>query len=186
MRPFLALSCIHSAGRTSQPPRSKPLRGLNHYICGFLGNSRSPKASHNKAGRSDLRNQRFEPDIGKMWKMRKVLLTPESEEMPQSENAEKPRKMQNKLGWHVCRTKSARNLFFQLRIFSRKMLRFFPEIFEPLFCGSEKNPRKIPAKIPTKFPSQIKNQKNSPTRLCRSAGGRTSETPRPGRCGKCG
>ena len=26
------------------------------------------------------------------------------------------------LGWHVCRTKLARNLFFELRIFSRKML----------------------------------------------------------------
>ena len=37
--------------------------------------SRSPKAGHNKAGRSDFRNQRFEPDTGKMRKMRKVPLT---------------------------------------------------------------------------------------------------------------
>ena len=53
--------------------------------------SRSPKAGHNKAGRSDFRNQRFEPDTGKMRKMRKVPLTPEkqgSEEIPPSKNAE--------------------------------------------------------------------------------------------------
>ena len=37
--------------------------------------------------------------------------------------------------------------FFELRILLRKMLR--PDIFEPLFCGSEKS-RKIPAKFPTK------------------------------------
>ena len=62
--------------------------------------SRSPKAGHNKAGRSDFRNQRFEPDTGKMRKMRKVPLTPEkqgSEEIPPSKNAEnadtKTRKM---------------------------------------------------------------------------------------------
>ena len=31
--------------------------------------------------------------------------------------------------------------FFEPRIFLRKMLRYFrPEIFEPLFCGSEKSP----------------------------------------------
>ena len=61
----------------------------------------SPKAGHNKAGRSDFGNQRFEPDAGKMRKMRKVPLTPEKqgyEEIPQSENEEnadtKTRKMQ--------------------------------------------------------------------------------------------
>ena len=37
--------------------------------------SRSPKAGYNKAGRSDFRNQRFKPDVGKMRKMRKVPLT---------------------------------------------------------------------------------------------------------------
>ena len=50
--------------------------------------SRSPKAGHPKAGRSDFRNQRFETDTGKMRKMRKVLLTPAkqgSEEIPKSE-----------------------------------------------------------------------------------------------------
>ena len=39
--------------------------------------SRSPKAGHNKTGRSDVRNQRFEPDPGEMRKMRKVPHTPE-------------------------------------------------------------------------------------------------------------
>ena len=38
---------------------------------------RSPKAGHNKAGWSDFRNQRFEPDTAKMWKIRKVPLTAE-------------------------------------------------------------------------------------------------------------
>ena len=50
------------------------------------------KAGHNRAGRSDFRNQRFEPDSGKMQKMQKVPLTAEkqgSEEMSQHENAEK-------------------------------------------------------------------------------------------------
>ena len=49
--------------------------------------SRSPKAGHNKAGRSDVRNQRFEPDTGKMQKMREVPLTLEklgSEEISQN------------------------------------------------------------------------------------------------------
>ena len=56
-------------------------------------------------------------------------------------------------GWHVCRTKLARYIFFEARIFSRKCSEVFPEMFEPLFCGSEKI-RKIPAKFPAKFPSQ--------------------------------
>ena len=53
--------------------------------------SRSPKAGHPKAGRSDFRNQRFETDTGKTRKMRKVPLTPEkqgSEEIPKSNYAE--------------------------------------------------------------------------------------------------
>ena len=53
--------------------------------------SRSPKAGHNKAGWSDFRSQRFEPDTGKM---RKAPPTPEkqkkqrSEEIPLGEDAE--------------------------------------------------------------------------------------------------
>ena len=54
--------------------------------------SRSPKAAgHPEAGRSDFRNQRFEPDTAKMRKMRTFPLTPEkqgSEETPRSKNAE--------------------------------------------------------------------------------------------------
>ena len=60
--------------------------------------SRSPKAGHNKAGRSDFRNQRFEADTGKMRKMRKVPLTPEkqgSEEIPPSKNAKNAENAEN-------------------------------------------------------------------------------------------
>ena len=39
----------------------------------------SLKAGHNKAGRSDFRNQRFEPETAKMRKMRTVPLTPEKQ-----------------------------------------------------------------------------------------------------------
>ena len=68
--------------------------------------SRSPKAGHPKAGRSDFRNQRFETDTGKMRKMRKVPLTPEkqgSEEIPQSKNAENAEKCGK------CRPENAEN-----------------------------------------------------------------------------
>ena len=41
------------------------------------------------------------------------------------------------LGWHVCRTKLARNLLFRGTIFLTKMLWHFPEFIEPLFCRSE-------------------------------------------------
>ena len=57
-----------------------------------------------------------------------------------------------RLGWHVCRTKFARKLFFELRNLSRKMLRNFPRIFEPLLGGSKKS-REIPSKSPAKLPS---------------------------------
>ena len=43
----------------------------------------------------------------------------------------------------------------------------FPDIFEPLFCGSEKS-RQIHAKFPANVPP--KYQKNSPTSICRSTG----------------
>ena len=57
----------------------------------FGGASQSPKAGHPKAGRSDFRNQRFEPDTAKMRKMRKAPLTLQKqgfEESPQSKSAE--------------------------------------------------------------------------------------------------
>ena len=44
-----------------------------------LNLSRSPKAGHNKAGRSDFRNQRFDPDTAEKQG---------SEEIPQAKNAE--------------------------------------------------------------------------------------------------
>ena len=52
--------------------------------------SQSPNSGHNKAGRSDFRNQRFEPGTGKTRKMRKVPLTPEkgSEETLSSEETQ--------------------------------------------------------------------------------------------------
>ena len=55
----------------------------------FLGGPKCPpRAGHHKAGRSDFRNQRFEP---KMQKMQKVPFTSEqqgSEKIPKSESAE--------------------------------------------------------------------------------------------------
>ena len=60
--------------------------------------SLSPKAGHNKAGRSDFRNQRFEPDTGKMRKMRTAPLTLQkqgSEETPQSQSAENAENAEN-------------------------------------------------------------------------------------------
>ena len=59
--------------------------------------------------------------------------------------------------------------FSRHNIFSRKMLPFFPEIVEPLFCGSEKIPQNSRQKIPQNFPPK-KSPKKSPTSFCRSAG----------------
>ena len=69
-------------------PRNVPGKNLGNVPGKNPLNSRSPKAGHPKAGRSDFRNQRFETDTGKM---RKVPLTPEKQgsgEIPQSKNAE--------------------------------------------------------------------------------------------------
>ena len=60
--------------------------------------SLSPNAGHNKAGRSDFRNQRFEPDTAKMRKMRKAPLTLQKqgfEETPQSKRAENAENAEN-------------------------------------------------------------------------------------------
>ena len=87
--------------------------------------------------------------------------------------------MPNLLRWHVCRVNFARKIFFELRIFLRKMPEISPEIFEPLFCGSEKipqNSRQISHQI-----SQIslrKIKKNSPTSFCRSAGRKIADVPK--------
>ena len=64
--------------------------------------SLSPKAGHNKAGRSDFRTQRFEPDTAKMRKMRKAPLTLKkqgSEETPQSKTAENAENAENAADW---------------------------------------------------------------------------------------
>ena len=57
---------------------------------------------------------------------------------------------------------------FELRIFLRKMSRSFPEIFEPLFCGSEKS-CKIATKFPTKF-SKFPGEKSKKIHRRASAG----------------
>ena len=58
------------------------------------------------------------------------------------------------LRWHVCRANFVRRMFFlSYKLPYEKCSDIFPDIFEPLFCGSEKSP-KIPAKFPTKFPCQ--------------------------------
>ena len=55
------------------------------------------------------------------------------------------------LGWHACRTKLARNVFFSRHEFSQKNAPKFPRIFEPFFCRSEKNPAKFPPNSPLNF-----------------------------------
>ena len=49
----------------------------------------------NKAGRSDFRNQRFEPDTGKMRKVPLALEKQGSEEIPPSKNPENAQKAEN-------------------------------------------------------------------------------------------
>ena len=68
----------------------------------------------------------------------------------------------NVLRWNVCRVNFARKIFFEPRIFLRKML---PK-FSPKFVLWV---RKIPKF--SKFPCE-KSKKNSPTSFCRSAGRR--------------
>ena len=68
------------------------------FYCFWGPKSLSPKAGHNKAGRSDFRNQRFEPDTAKMRKMRKAPLTLQKqgfEETPQSKSAENAENAEN-------------------------------------------------------------------------------------------
>ena len=64
--------------------------------------------------------------------------------------------------WHVCRVNFARKIyFFSSHEFSyEKCSEIFPEIFEPMFCGSEKIPGKFPPNFPLNFPNfPTKNQK---------------------------
>ena len=73
------------------------------------------------------------------------------------------------LGWHVCRTKFARKIFFKARNFSRKMLRYFPRNVRAFSLWVRKIPAKFPPNFPPNFPPQNQKRK-SPTSFCRSAG----------------
>ena len=124
---------------------------------------------NNKAGRSDFRNQRFEPDTGKMRKIRTVPLTPEkqgSEEMPQSANTKHAENADTKTTWKILKVARLQSEFCTERFFSshefshEKCSEIFPENFEPLFCGSEKIPGKFPPNFPLNFPNfPAKNKK---------------------------
>ena len=70
---------------------------------------------------------------------------------------------QKSLGWHVCRTKFARKIFFGLRNILTKNALCFPEFVRPLFCGSAKS-RQLSGQI-----SLQKIKKSSPTSFCRRA-----------------
>ena len=62
------------------------------------------------------------------------------------------------LAWHVCRTKLARMMFSRHEFSHEKRPEISPEMFEPLFCGSEKIPAKLPPdfrKNPAKFPQNF-------------------------------
>ena len=70
------------------------------------------------------------------------------------------------LRWHVCRANFARKIFFFLELLELSYegcSENFPDILS-LYSVGQKNP----AKFPPNFPA--KNQKNSPTSFCRSAG----------------
>ena len=85
-------------------------------------------------------------------------------------------KLKRFLRWHVCRVNFARKIFFELRIFLRKMLRNSSRFFLCLCFVGQRKSRKIPSKFPTKFskfPCE-KSNKNSPTSFCRSAGRKDS------------
>ena len=68
---------------------------------------------------------------------------------------------------------SSHERFFSSREFSyEKCSEIFPEIFEPLFCGSEKIPGKFPPNFPQNFPNfPAKNQKKIHRRASAGAQG---------------
>ena len=67
--------------------------------------------------------------------------------------------------------------FFSSHEFSyEKCSEIFPEMFEPLFCGSEKIPGKFPPNFPLNFPNfPAKNQKKIHRRASAGAQGETLE-----------
>ena len=58
------------------------------------------------------------------------------------------------LVWHFCRTKFAWKIFPSCGNSHEECSKFFPEMFEPLFCGSEKS-RKFPPNFPQNCPPKI-------------------------------
>ena len=82
-----------------------------------------------------------------------------------------PTPIKVKLGWHVGRTKLARNSFSRHDISHEKCSENFPEIFEPSFGGSEQIPQN--SRQTSRQLSLPKIKKNPPS-FCRSAG-RTNE-----------
>ena len=67
----------------------------------------------------------------------------------------------------------AQKIFFRATNFScEKCSEIFPEIFEPLFCGSEQIPGKFPPNFPLNFPNfPAKNQKKIHRRASAGAQG---------------
>ena len=87
------------------------------------------------------------------------LITDGPRQEPQQRNSEFQGNCRHfSLGWHVCRMKLARNMFFEARIFSRKMLRNFPRNVWAFILCVRKNPANFP------------HQKNPPTSLAGAQG----------------
>ena len=76
--------------------------------------------------------------------------------------------------WHVCRVNFARKIFFEPRIFLRKMLRNFPRNFWAFVSvGQKKSPENSLQISHKNFQISLRKiKKNSPTSFCRSAGRR--------------
>ena len=62
------------------------------------------------------------------------------------------------LGWHVCRMKLARNIFFEARIFSQKMFQYFPlKMLNLHILWDQKSPANS-CQISPRFPSPKSKQ----------------------------
>ena len=85
---------------------------------------------------------------------------------------------QNSLRWHVCRVNFARKIFSSHEFSYEKCSEIFPEIFEPLFCGSEKSPENSLQISHSIFHISLRKiKKKSPTSFCRSAGRKIQYRP---------
>ena len=65
------------------------------------------------------------------------------------------------LRWHVCRVNFARKIFFELRIFSRKVLQNLPRNFRAFILWVRRNPTKFPPNFPPNFPAKTKNHRRA-------------------------